>query len=131
MNTRWLLLGSLGLFAFVFGCNTGPPTYEVTGTVSWNGAPLAKGDVTFEATDGAATPGAGKIVNGEFKFRVTAGKKVVRIYSERETGKADPVMHGSWREQFLPDRYNAQSILTEEVTPGGPNRFVFALTEKP
>lgn len=130
MHARLFFLGAGLAICFLMGCGPSePPTYEVSGTVTWNGAALSQGDITLEAVDGDAAPGAGKIVNGEFEFRVTAGKKVVRIFAERETGKADPVMHGSWREQYLPDRYNSQSKLEEEVKPGK-NRFAFALTEE-
>ena len=113
------------------GCGpSGPAFYEVAGTVTWNGAPLPQGDIIFESADGTATPSAGKVVDGTYKFKATAGKKLVRIMAMRDTGKFDPTMGTMIREMYLPERYNHESKLDADVKAEGDNRFNFTLTEK-
>jgi hypothetical protein len=130
-SSRW----APGLYLaawFLAGCGSaGPSTCEVTGTVTWNGAPLADGDILFEPADGKGVPGAGKIAGGQFRLRTTPGKKKVQIHATRDTGKIDPVMQSPVREPFIPERYNARTTLTRDITAGGDNHFVFDLAGTP
>jgi hypothetical protein len=130
---RWPLYPGLCLLlALMAGCGpSGPRTYEVSGTVTWNGKPLPQGDIVFLPVDGAVAPDAGKIVDGRFTFRARAGKKRVEIHASRAEGPVDPVMKTAPRKSYIPPRYNAHSILQAEVTPGGENRYAFELTDKP
>jgi hypothetical protein len=114
------------------GCGAaGPPTCDVTGTVTWNGAPLAEGDILFEPADGKGVPGAGKITAGRFRLRTTPGKKKIQVHATRDTGKIDPVMQSPVREALIPERFNARTTLTRDVTAGGDNHFVFDLSGPP
>jgi hypothetical protein len=104
----------------------------VSGTVKWNGDALPNGVITFESADGTQSPASAKITGGEFRLRTKAGKKRVVIQATREIpGSYDSVMQSPRREQYIPERYNAQSDLVREVTAGGDNRFSFELTDKP
>ncbi len=120
----------LGLLVMVVaGCGpSGPVTYPVSGTVTWEGNPLAEGQIVFTPVDGSIAPDAGTITNGTFNFQAQAGSKRVEIYATRESGPPDPVMNMPPKEQYIPARYNAESILTAEVTKGGVSDLKFDLT---
>jgi hypothetical protein len=122
---RLLRLTLAGLF--LAGCGpSGPPTYEVSGTVTWNGQPLPAGDITFEPVDPSVTPDHGKIRKGQFQLRAKAGAKKVVIIATRP-GKYSSVVQSYEREAYLPARYNTHTELTAEVKPDGVNRFDFPL----
>ena len=55
------------ILAAVFGCNSGPTIYDVTGTVSFDGKPIEQGEIIFLAADNASTPGSGMIQNGVYR----------------------------------------------------------------
>jgi hypothetical protein len=121
------------LLTLFMGCeSSGPPTYEVSGTVTWNGALLPDGDIIFQATDDRIVPDAGKIRDGQFRLRAKAGKKRVEIHASRlVTGKDHVVMKTMERKPYIPECYNAQTTLTAEVKADRENRFVFDLKGKP
>jgi hypothetical protein len=101
----------------------------VTGTVTWNGAPLPIGEVVFAPADNRTSPGAGKIVQGEFEFPSKPGSMRVEIQAARETGEIHPVDGYKITELYIPARYNTASELTAEVTRDGDNHFTFDLKE--
>jgi hypothetical protein len=115
---------------FIAGCGSGEPaTYEVRGTVEWKGEPVTDGYVNFFPDGGQPVKAdAGKIANGAFVFRSTAGPKTVEIWANREKpGQTSKVMGMREKEQYIPAKYNSQSTLKAEVTPAGPNQFTFKL----
>jgi hypothetical protein len=114
------------------GCGpSGPKTYEVSGTVTWNREPVADGWINFYPLDGTITPEGGAIKNGQYRFRARPGKKRVEITASRE-GKFNPVMQSPERESYIPPAYNGdQSVLSAEVRPDGENQFAFHLPLKP
>lgn len=110
------------------GCGpSGPETYPVSGTVTFNGARIPEGHIVFSPIDGSVAPDAGEIVNGQFRLRAKAGKKRVEIVADREIGKMDPVMHTVPRQSYIPVKYNTESILERDIVPDGDNKFVFEL----
>ncbi len=131
-SKSWICLIGLALSALVLGgCgSSGPETYPVSGTVTWNGKPLPEGHIIFSPVDGAVAPDAGKILDGKFTFRAQAGQKRVKIEADREVGPRDPVMGTIPRQAYIPDRYNTETVLTAEVTPTGKNEFIFDLQEE-
>jgi hypothetical protein len=125
---RWLWCASLVMLA---GCGpSGPKTFEVSGTVTWEGNPVPEGDIVFLPVDGKVSPDAGKIHDGRFQFRAKAGKKRVEIHASRDNGVVDPVMKTTGREPYIPQEYNAKSILEVEVEDKGLNHFTFHLPRK-
>lgn len=126
---RWTLPVTMLLAAVVgTGCGpSGPKTYPVSGTVTFEGEPLAEGDIVFSPEQGSIAPDAGKIVDGKFEFRAQPGPKRVEIDATRETGEVDPTMGMAPRESFIPSKYNTETTLEAEVTAGGENEFHFEL----
>jgi hypothetical protein len=93
-----------------------PPAYEVTGTVTVGGEPLAAGAITFEPADGKGSVYEGLIRDGRYEVKVAAGTKLVRIIGMKNTGEIGPDGQ-PLPSQFLPPRYNTKSKLTAEVKP--------------
>jgi hypothetical protein len=76
MSTGGLCLAFL--LAFVVGCSK--PS-EVTGTVTLNGAPLEKGQITFQPV-GQGRPEGGEVVNGKYVVKgLAAGKYIAGVIS--------------------------------------------------
>jgi hypothetical protein len=114
------------------GCSEGgPKTVEVSGRVTWNGAPLADGHINFEAADGSPVEDHVRIVDGTYRFRARPGKKIVRIHADRGTGKIDPAMKQEIREAYIPERYGTASQLRVDVTADGKNQWDFDLKGEP
>jgi len=103
------------------------PTYDVSGTVTIDGAPLADGFINFESeTPDGQPPGSAQITKGNYATKSRAGKKKVTITSNKPTGEKDS---GGFdiTVNWLPAKYNTKSELSAEVTSEGPNKFHFPL----
>ena len=131
MGRALWLLSLLGTALLFPGCgSSGPRTYPVSGSVLFDGKPLPEGDIILHAAQEDVGADASKIKDGKYSFRAKAGKKKVVILAAREVpGKRDPVM-GPLLENYIPTRYNDQTILTAEVRESGENRFDFQLEKK-
>jgi len=111
------------------GCaNANPTTIEVSGLVTWNGEPLPEGDIIFAAADGGPIEDHTKITDGRYQLKVRPGMKRVRITANHDTGKIDAVMGEAPREQYIPERYNAQTTLTAEISVDGKKEWDYTLT---
>jgi hypothetical protein len=136
-SARYIVM--LAILALVGGCSGSSDRQSITGTATWDGKPLEKGQVTFIPLAGTSGPTAGaEIAGGKFAIPAAggtfAGKFRVEITASRLSGKkvADrfsgkPV---DAYEQFIPKRYNTESQLTAEVAAAAENRFEFALKSK-
>lgn len=120
LHIEWLV----GL-VLMLGCSH-PDTVEVSGVVTWSGAPVPHGDVVFSSLDPHVPAAAGKISDGAFTFRCKPGKKRAEIRSFRLSGKKTP-QGRPIGEMYIPDRYNSESQLAVDVTLDGENKFEFAL----
>lgn len=117
------------LFMLALGCGpSGPKTYLVTGAVSFDGEPIEEGYITFAPQQRGETPIATKIEGGKYSLYATEGPKRVSIQASRFVGPDNPIMGLRAKEQYIPDRYNLETVLEETVTPAGENRFVFELS---
>ena len=122
------------LMVLVAGCGpSGPQRYPVSGTVTFDGQPVADGFITFTPEGDDLAPDADKITDGKFEFEAQAGRKRVEILANRQPtgGQIDPVMNAVPLEQYIPPQYNSESTLSIEVKPDGENHFDFPLTSKP
>jgi hypothetical protein len=107
------------------GCSR-PETVEVSGSVTWEGAPMPHGDIVFFALDPHVPAAAGKIADGAYALRCKPGEKRVEISSFRLSGKKTP-QGRPIGEMYVPGRYSSESKLTADVTLDGANKFDFAL----
>jgi hypothetical protein len=131
--------------ASMFGCSReGSNIVPVSGVVTLNGKPLAGATVTFSpvAAQGEINAGdgsAGKTdANGEYTLTTSRGQLGAQIGKHRvrisllaqKVGASDErrPRGGYPLKDTIPARYNENTELTYEVTPGGPNRKNFELT---
>lgn len=104
----------------VVGCSgSGPQT--VDGQVSFQGAPVATGDIVFVGADGREKYVA-KIAEGSYTVSLPQGSYKVEITAVRPVpGKTEMGMHGEAipvTEQYLPPRFNDSTSLSLEVAAG-------------
>ena len=122
-----------GLVALA-GCGGGDDVADVTGTVTFDGKPLAKGAITFTATDGKGGSGGGEIKDGRYTAtRVPVGPNTVRINGSKVIGKKKIYNTKDSQEmplydELLPKKYHAKSDLTLDVKPGS-NEKNYELTK--
>ena len=120
----------------IAGCGRGAGRLPIEGAVTVDGQPLEAGYIVFfpegpgggpsagaEVVDGRYRIGAaGGAFAGTFRVEITASRKTDALVYDEFSGQ----QVAEYR-QFLPARYNTQTELRAEVTPGGPNRFDFEL----
>ncbi len=111
------------------GCGraAGPPTYPVSGRVTYQGAPLERGTVLFVPETGPAA-GATIAADGTFSLRAVAGKHQVGVSSVPEPPPGiEPMTYDA--PPLIPPRYSRphSSGLTAEVQAGRDNRVTFEL----
>jgi hypothetical protein len=110
------------------GCSDGGPTsYPVTGSVVFDGEPVAKGSISFIPADPAHRTSSTAIAEGTYSLRLPAGSHKVEIMATKDNGPFDPAMGQAPQKQYIPDKYNVESKLSEEIKPDGENRFDFDL----
>lgn len=117
------------------GCGEqGPKLYRVSGTVAYDGNPIAEGEIRFSPFNGQGRPDSGKITAGEYELKVTAGKKRIKIYAASN----DPALVGppppdmpkggvNPPRDYIPEKYNVESELSVEVEPKNGQSFPFEL----
>ena len=122
---------ALGLCPALVGCGpSGPVTYEVSGKITLDGKPVSSGEIVFRTADGSAASWAGRIVDGRYSFRATAGQKRVEITATREVRSKVESASGEGDlqyEHYIPAKYNVESELSAQVTSDGANVFDFPL----
>jgi hypothetical protein len=119
------------------------PREAVSGTVSLDGQPLAKGTIRFMPAQGggqvAAVEGGGMIDEGSFSIPreggLVPGNYQVAVYAggagAASKGANGPVTGGAApNKESIPTKYNSKSTLTAEVKKGDANSFKFDLTSK-
>jgi len=130
-------LGCLPILVFVAGCGSGAGDRQpVTGSITFKGAPLARGTIEFSPfeQEGVTLEGA-EIHDGKYalpaKTGLAPGKYRVSISSADESQKAQPSEEapgaGPVAKELIPSQYNVNSKLTAEVTKQGSNNFNFDL----
>jgi hypothetical protein len=131
-HRRAYLVLVLASAALICGCgrSSGPPMYDVSGMVTWEGQPLEEGDVIFAPNEAAVEPVAGTIRGGAYQIRARPGKHKVSIRASKLVPNSKGAMGEPIHDNFIPDRYNVKTALEADVTPEGENRFDFALSKK-
>jgi hypothetical protein len=106
--------------ALVTGCDSGPATGEVTGTVTVDGQTPAEGSsISFVPTDGKSPTAGATIEGGKYTAKVPVGtaKVEIRIPRIKEKYKGDGP-GGDRIEESLPAKYHEKTELTLEVKRG-------------
>ena len=95
----------------------------VTGTVTFDGAPIEEGRIQFRSTAGDQRSFAGVIENGSYTVETFTGPMQVQIRASRLVeGKFDtsnPDEETPMGEMYIPAKYNSRTELTAEVPEGG------------
>lgn len=126
--TWWKLVCIVCLASAHVGCGpTGPKTYRVNGTVTFDGEPIPAGYITFSPQQRGETPVATQIEEGKYSLYVTAGAKRVSVQASRFIGPENPIMGLRAKEQYIPDWYNIETTLSATVSPEAENQFDFEL----
>ena len=101
---------------FLSGC--AEKKFEVSGTVKYEGQPIAKGYISFIPEKGGQG-GGGPITNGQYSISVPPGRCKVIINASKMTKlpEGETGMLGKTEEEreYIPTRYNAESKLTADV----------------
>ncbi|MDO4557932.1 MAG: hypothetical protein Q4C47_03095 [Planctomycetia bacterium] len=113
------------------GCGPDDGKFPVSGTVRYEGQPVADGIITFVPSDGSA-PESIAIQGGIYEIRVPAGESLIRIYANRaptedeiSARKKDPMWASDGMTppdqpiQYIPEICNTASTLRVEVPVGG------------
>jgi hypothetical protein len=130
---RSLLVIPVVAAAFVaLGCSSSSQKgYPVTGTVTLDGEPIPEGNLDFLVPNEKRGPVASaKIENGAYKVYLKEGNWRVQVNATREGKTINPRTKKPERESYIPTRYNSESTLTVEVSPGKENHHDFALQTK-
>ncbi len=133
------ILSVIALVA-LFGCgdNSGPDKLIISGTVTFQGAPIEKGQIRFTPTADTKGPTSGAIIeNGAYEAKARGGVPIgthrVQITATRPTGESKPKdLQGldiipDPQEQYIPEKYNTQSEITLTVEAGGESTHNFDL----
>ncbi|MCR9115702.1 MAG: hypothetical protein NXI22_01995 [bacterium] len=115
----------LPLLAFIVGCGSGrvaPDRFQVTGTVTLDGAPLEKGTITFTSPEDQKKGilSSGEIINGKYDIQVTPGKKQVKINARVVTGPVNEMGEEPTKE-IIPAKYNSKTTLEAEIPKAAHN----------
>ena len=139
-RAAWLLLAS----ALCLGCEAGEdelPRESVSGRVTLDEAPLAKGWIMFSPAGGAGTQVGGEVSDGAYAIAKAQGpvpgSYVVMITAggTLDGDPDDPAKRPTAKDRLkatdpVPNRYNTRTTLKAEVKAGGPNTLDFPLSTK-
>lgn len=112
------------------GCGRGG--IAVNGSITYHGAPVDAGVVSFEPVDGLGGTAGGAIRNGRFALEssagLTPGRKLVRFTATMKTGKripaGPPMPPDALVDEVAPIQIPPQTV---EVVAGKINEFSFHL----
>jgi hypothetical protein len=114
----------------LMGCGPkGSATYEVTGTVTYEGQPLERGAIELVPDNTKQRAVEARIAGGKYTIRAPEGEATVRIYATRVSGPFNKEMGAAPETQYLHDNYNARSKLRVKVSGSGENIHDFKLTK--
>ena len=111
------------------GCGRGGPApVDVKGAITLDGKPLPDGKVYFVSTTGTA-PTVAEVAAGAFSLRAVPGsyRVEVRALKERIPWPGEP--HDKMI-NYIPGRFNTESMLKAEVRAGAANEFAFQIQSR-
>jgi hypothetical protein len=98
-------------------------TSQVSGLVKFDGQAIPEGAISFYPVDGKTRTAGGQIKDGNYSVKVPVATMIVRISMPKVVGKkklynAPNSPERPLTAEALPARYNSQSELKLDVTPG-------------
>jgi hypothetical protein len=120
------------------GARKGPDRVVVQGNVTYEGQPVANGQIYFGATENSPAPvSGGPIKDGHYVAKarggVPVGERRVEILGYRPAqGAANPALsEGAPPDQYIPEQFNKRTKLTAVIKPDDdPMTLDFELTDK-
>src|SRR5262245_59086292 len=74
-------------FLVVAGCDSGPPSADITGTITYDGKAIEKGYISFFPRNGKGVTAGGEIIDGAYTAKgVPFGEMDVKINATKVTG---------------------------------------------
>lgn len=127
-------VAALTSLCFSAGCGPEPVVGIVSGNVTFDGAPVEKGSISFTPANGQGPSGGGEIVGGKYKCDAALGECKVEIRSPKVVGKKKlyDTPESPIQEVFaevLPQKYNEATELRVDVQKGK-NEKNWELTSK-
>jgi hypothetical protein len=117
----------------LIGCGQedGPALFAVSGTVTFDGAPVEEGRIQFRDAAGGRAFSA-EIIDGSYSLDAEEGQMAVGITASRiipgkfDTSNPDddPQPVG---EMYIPSQYNSKTTLSASVSAASDNTFQFDL----
>lgn len=142
MLGRWLVPACAALLVVLLaGCENDPLGRQpVSGTVMLNGAPIEKGNISFQPAEKGVTSSGTVITGGKYemdrsrglppgKYRVMINAPKPGTGAEAAAGAlpGDPLPPP---QELVPPEWNTNSEQFVEVTESGPNEFNFDIKAK-
>lgn len=107
----------------------------VSGTVTLDNSPIARGTIRFEPIGENGVASGGTISQGKYEVAaergLPPGEYIVRISAAGETGPAEPLPGDSSKlaEELVPAKYNSASELKVTIKAGEKSPRDFSLTK--
>lgn len=130
---QWLsFLVAIPALIAVSGCKPSvEPTYPVRGSVTFDGTPIADGQIYWMDQVTAVLDVALPIRNGKYQGFAREGTWRVEIHAYRDGGTQSPMPEmppEPVRIDYIPAKYGSESELTASIQADGANEFHFDLT---
>jgi hypothetical protein len=106
----------------IAGCGDGKSS--ISGSVTFDGQPVASGMITFVKDEGELVREGAVISNGAFQALVPPGQYKIELNAQKIVGKRKQKGFDGAEEEveltdeLFPPRYNTQTELIEEINPG-------------
>ncbi|MDB5335632.1 MAG: hypothetical protein JWN70_1251 [Planctomycetaceae bacterium] len=136
-SRMWIKCGLAVLTTIAAGCGGSgqPNNHRVSGTITFDGQPVASGQIILFPVEAGGTPDAANIKDGKYSLLARKGEKRVQIEATRDVpGKIitlPPPLTGTKpvTEMYIPIVYNSKSKLTVKVPEtSSSSKFDFKLT---
>jgi hypothetical protein len=112
----------LVLLASLAGC--GDDKGSVTGSVTFDGQPVASGTITFVKSEGGLVREGAVIRDGSFETNLPPGRYKIEVSAQKVVSKRQQkgfdgtVEEIELKGEMIPEWYNAKTELSEEIKPG-------------
>lgn len=127
MRRGLALIGALLATLLTVGCGSdGPDRFPLSGSVTFQGAPVAQGSIRFVPENKDQQQEGAVIKDGKYSAMLTAGKKqvVIEAFKPREVDPNVPKRPGGVplggaidTVMYIPEMYNTKTTLTVDAGP--------------